>query len=85
MDDFNYIHYLQDIDPDLNHYTDYSVNFNSYDLDSLRNNLNINNGFNILHHNTRSLLAEGRLDEYNFILNMLNNPFHILAFSETID
>ena len=83
MDDFNYIHYLQDIDPDLNHYTDYSVNFNSYDLDSLRNNLNINNGFNILHHNTRSLLAEGRLDEYNFILNMLNNPFHILAFSET--
>ena len=28
-------------------------------------------------------MKEGRLDEYNVLLNCINNPFHVLAFTET--
>ena len=38
---------------------------------------------NILHNNSRSILKEGCIDEYNILLDYLHNPFHILAFTET--
>ena len=38
---------------------------------------------NILHNNSRSILRDGRLDEYNILLDYLHNPFQILAFTET--
>ena len=55
----------------------------SYDLDSLKDNINITDGFNLLHHNSRSLLAEGRLPDYGVLLESINNPFHIIGLSET--
>ena len=55
----------------------------SYDIDSLKNNISIDDGFNLLHHNTRSLLTEGRITDYGVLLHSINNPFHILGLSET--
>ena len=55
----------------------------SYDIDSLKNNINIDDGFNLLHHNTLSLLTEGRMVDYGVLLDSINNPFHILGLSET--
>ena len=74
---------LDNIDPDVNHYGDYSVNFTSYDIDSLKTNINLDDGFNLLHHNSRSLLAENRMVNYEVLLDSINNPFHILGLSET--
>ena len=70
-------------DPDLNHYNDFDINFKAYDTDTLKGNISINDGFNLLHHNSRSILKEGRMDEYELLLESINNPFHIMAFSET--
>ena len=36
-----------------------------------------------MHNNSRSLLKEGRMDEYNILLDYIKNPFHVLAFTET--
>ena len=36
-----------------------------------------------MHHNSRSILKEGRIDEYDILLESIDNPFHIMAFSET--
>ena len=74
---------LENADPDLNHYNDYDVNFMAYDTDSLKSNIRIDKGFNIMHHNSRSILAEGKMEEYEVLLETIGNPFHILAFSET--
>ena len=83
MDENSYRNILDDADPDLNHYDDYVVNFMSYDIDSLKNNIKLDNGFNVLHHNSRSLLAEGRLTDYGILLESIDNPFHILGLTET--
>ena len=36
-----------------------------------------------MHHNSRSILTEGRIEEYEVLLEAIDNPFHIIAFSET--
>ena len=74
---------LDNADPDLNHYGDFTTNFTTYDLDTLKGNINANDGFNLMHHNSRSLLAEGRVEDYEVLLDSLNSPFHVLGFSET--
>ena len=78
-------HNLLDIvDPDNNNFMDNFVNFSSFTLNSFHSaGINTTDFLNIFHHNSRSILTEGRLDEYNITLNELNNPFHIMAFTET--
>ena len=51
--------------------------------DSLKGNISVTDGFNLWHHNSRSILKKGRMDEYEILLNSINYPFHIMAFSET--
>ena len=71
------------IDPDINHF-DYNSNFNSYTIDSFLNNSDIDNkSLNIIHHNARSLMTPGRLDQYDILLKEIKNPFDILIFTET--
>ena len=41
------------------------------------------NSLKLLHHNARSLMTDGRLDEYHSIFKTLKNPFDILVFTET--
>ena len=72
---------LDTADPDLNHYNDFDVDFRAYDLDSLKDKISLSNGFNLWHHNSRSILKEGRKDEYDILLESINNPFHVMAFS----
>ena len=55
----------------------------AYDTDTLKGNFSITDGFNLWHHNSRSILKEGRIDEYDMLFETINNPFHIMAFSET--
>ena len=79
----NYINVLDNAGPYSNHYDDYDVNFMPYDLDSLKNNIKLDDGFNIFHHNSRSLLTEDRLVNYGVLLETINNPIHIIVFTET--
>ena len=76
--------FLESIDPDSNHFIDNSVSFGTYSMeDFYKSNVTMTNSLNILHNNARSLLAAGRMDEYNNLLDYIYNPFHILAFTET--
>ena len=74
---------LDNADPDLNHYNDFDIDFKAHDIDTLKGNISISEGFNLWHHNSRSILKEGKMDEYEMLLGSINNPFHIMAFSET--
>ena len=38
---------------------------------------------NIMHHNARSILTEGRMDDYDHLFGAIGNSSHILAFTET--
>ena len=72
------------IDPDYNHYDHYDVNFASHTLDNFTKNAKLNNNsLNILHHNSRSIMREGRLSEYEMFFKTIDNPFKILVFTET--
>ena len=75
--------FIESTDPDLNHYTDNIVNFNTYTPEAFRGNIGNKGSLNILHQNVRSILKEGRKDEIDIMLNTIDNPFHILAFTET--
>ena len=74
---------IESADPDSNHYNDNIVNLNAYTPDTFRGNIENKGSLNILHHNVRSILKEGRKDEIDILLNTINNPFHILAYTET--
>ena len=81
-EDDNRIH-LDTIDPDTNHYIDNIIDFDTYTETSLCGKLETNGAFNVLHHNVRSLLSEGKKEEIDIMLNNINNPFHALTFTET--
>ena len=82
-EDSHYQHILDSVDPDVNHYGDYDVNFLPCDIDTLKNNVKLDDGFNILHHNSRSLLAGGKLENYGVLLETNENPFHVIGLTET--
>ena len=74
---------IESADPDSNHYNDTIVNFNAFTPETFRGSIDNKGSLNILHHNVRSILKEGRKDEIDILLNTINNPFHILAYTET--
>ena len=75
---------IDSIDPDINHFTDNVVNFKSYTLEDIASiDINSPDSFNMFHNNCRSILKEGKIDEYNILFDKMNNPFHIISFTET--
>ena len=71
------------IDPDLNHFES-DVNFETHTITTFSNKQDIDlNALKIIHHNARSLMKTGRIDEYHTFLQTLKTPFDILIFSET--
>ena len=82
MEDDNMNH-LDSLDPDANFFSDNIVNFNVYSLDSLKHSEIDKQSLNIFHHNSRSFLTQGRKDDYDYIMGIIDNPFQIMAFSET--
>ena len=71
------------LDPDLNHFNDTVVKFSPHSIDSFeKSNLNPN-ALNIMHHNSRSIMKTGKLEEYELFFKSINNPFSILVFTET--
>ena len=79
----DYLNLMESADPDSNHFNDTIVNFKSYTPETFCDNIDSKGSLNILHHNVRSILKEGRKDEIDILLNNINNPFHILAYTET--
>ena len=76
--------FLDSVDPDANHFVDNTVSFSSYYMeDFYKSNITNNDSLNIFHNNARSILTDGRLDEYNNLFAYINNPFHIMGFTET--
>ena len=77
---------IDNIDPDFNHYNKDMVNFGQYSNESFLRDLHKDpNSFHFYHNinNARSILKESRMDQYECMPNNINNPFHILAFTET--
>ena len=74
---------LDTADPDSNHYADNIINFNSYTPESLCGKINTKGTLNIFHQNVHSILKDGRKEDIDIMLDTINNPFHILAFTKT--
>ena len=74
---------LNIIDPDANHFQA-NVDFQSHTSDTFLCKQDMDtNSFKLIHHNARSLMTDGRLDEYHSLFKKLKNPFDILVFTET--
>ena len=74
---------LGDIDPDANHFNDNSIQYNQYTIDTFSMCNLQNNDFNLFHHNSQSIMKEGRIDEYDLLFNPGGNPFQVMVFTET--
>ena len=75
---------LDIIDPDNNYFTECEDTFETFSIDTLASSNVMNNGsLNIMHHNARSILSDGRMDDYEHLFGSIDNSFHILAFTET--
>ena len=74
---------FSNIDPDINHFTP-EIHFESHSVSTFSNKQDIDpNALKIIHHNARSLMKSGRIDEYEIYLETLKTPFDILIFTET--
>ena len=77
-----------DIDPDTHHFDSNLdlnlISFEQHTVNSFIDNQDpMSKSLKIIHHNARSLMKPGRLDEYHLYLHSLKNPFDILIFTET--
>ena len=73
---------LGDIDPDANYFNDNSIQYNRYTIDTFSTCNLQNNDFNLFHHNSRSIMKEGRIEEYDLLFNSGGNPFQVMVFTE---
>ena len=75
---------IDSIDPDMNYYNDSIENFKEYTIETFNENKNFNSSsLNLFHNNARSIMADGRMDEYNILFKAIDNPFNIMVFTET--
>ena len=71
------------IDPDTNHFNTH-IDFQTHSIDSFIEKQDIEpKSLKIVHHNARSLMSSGKLDQYDIFFKELKNPFDILVFTET--
>ena len=69
---------LDTIDPDNNYFLDNTVNFSKYSMDDFhKSNIDRTKSLNILHNNSRSIVKEGRIDEYNILHDFCLKPFSV--------
>ena len=74
---------LSDIDPDINHSVERVVDFQKYSIDSFVRTFEIlDNALSLFHHNSRSILKEGRIDEYDYFLRLLVILFMFLLLQK---
>ena len=68
----------------MNYYNDSIENFKEYTIETFNENKNFNSSsLNLFHNNARSIMADGRMDEYNILFKAIDNPFNIMVFTET--
>ena len=66
---------LSNIDPDINHF-DTVLNFQQHSINSFNNKNYVElKTLKIVHHNARSLMKPGRMDEYNMLLQSIKESF----------
>ena len=71
------------IDPDVNHF-DLHTNFQSHSISSFNDKQEIEaNSLKIIHNNACSLMAPGKLDQYDTLFKALKTPFDVLVFTES--
>ena len=63
----DYLNLMESADPDSNHFNDTIVNFKSYTPETFCGNIDNKGPLNILHHNVRSILKEGKTDNVGSI------------------
>ena len=74
---------LSDIDPDINHSVERVVDFQKYSIDYFVRTFEIlDNALSLFHHNSRSILKEGRIDEYDYFLRLLVIHFMFLLLQK---
>ena len=73
---------LIDIDPETNHFNN-SIEFDKHTITSFNNMEISENALKIIHHNARSIMKPGRIEEFESFFNTLNKKFDILIFTET--
>ena len=74
---------LNIIDPDANHF-EANIDFQTHTKETFICKQDIDpSSLKLTHHNARSLMTDGRLDEFHTLFKTLNNPFDILVFTET--
>ena len=72
------------LDPDFNHFQHYPLDYRSFTVDTFKDfSPYISESLSLFHHNARSITTTGRIDEYEILFDMINNPFDILIFTET--
>ena len=72
------------IDPDYNHFQYNPLDFKSFTLDTFKDfSPSISDSFSLFHHNARSINAIGRMEDYDILFDIVDNPFDILIFTET--
>ena len=74
---------LVNIDPNSNHFDTNKINFKAYEVDEFTKCIFHKDDLNIFHHNARSLMKEGRMDEYEVLFGPKGNPFQVMLFTET--
>ena len=71
------------IDPDLNHFIP-NFEFQKHSVETFAENSNhVQDSFNIIHNNARSIMTDGRIGEYLMLLRNLKTNFDILIFTES--
>ena len=72
------------LDPDYNHFQHNPIDFKSFTIDTFKDfSPSISESFSLFHHNARSITATGRMEDYDILFDMVDNPFDILIFNET--
>ena len=65
---------IESIDPDINHYNNSINNFKEYSIDTFNlENKSNKNSLNLFHNNARSIMSEGKMDEYNILFKAISN------------
>lgn len=86
FDNFTYTDYnshtqVSEIDPDNNFFDNTNIDCQYYTVSKFNNNINVANKISLIHLNSRSLPAN--FDSIQTYLNEFNNPFNIIAITES--
>ena len=76
--------HFNDIDPDINHFSNDTINCKTYTVDTFRNSFDLeNNSLNIFHNNAQSIMKHGKLQQYSILFKSIIKKLDVIIFTET--